>query len=916
MQRWGSQRLGCQFQGSINRCLYLPPPTSSFFYRQKSTTPIPKVKSRAFRKPRLPEIRPLATSTNPPSPIPKVGLYPATIPMATSIEIAAVPTLDTPGTCLFVHNEKRAYVFGRPSEGTQRAFNSRRLGMGSTEHVFLSGSVSWDQVGGLFGYILTVGGTLEASREQTAILNEERQKKGKKTVKPGVFEAIGIHGGENLCHSLAACRPVILRQPVSVVTYEHRTDPRAKTIEDLEPDWQDDAIRVWNIPVQRERSSSPQKRRRSSSIVGDLSPSSAQFKELAKLSDPEYAATLVEKTMFNGHLKGNGVLVPTQLSQVKPTDTVFVRKGGDVSLYKGPRPGDRAEISNPDEIVWIFPEHEGLIDRKADLINVTHRPLPPTIYSQTSMCYLVKCHDRRGKFNPARAKELGVAVSDFKHLTQGRSVAGKDGMTVTPDMVLGEMQLGNGFIVADIESRDFLDSFFERPEWSNTELMANVVTLYWILGPGLANDARIHQFIQEHPNMKHVFCAQDTCPNMIALAGPSELQTKLRRIDPERFSLLKYDNTIKGDLPPGLKVEHGRIGSKMSLMPRLRFDTGTVAPFPNLAEAAQSVSDEIMDLARKAQEETSDPEFLKRIDEEERDIPNRDAEIIPLGTGSSIPGKYRNVSATLIRVPGIGNYLLDCGEGTLGQIRRLFGDEETGNILRDMKCIVISHLHADHHLGVPSFIKAWYEHTLEDSNAKLAISCISRYRGLLEEVSQVEDIGFHRLHFPSCSQSDKFNTGRREVKDDSFGLRSITRVAVPHCWLSFATEIELTSGLRIAYSGDCRPSDDFARECEGAHLLVHECTFDDDMLSHAKKKKHSTMGEALSVAHKMKARRTLLTHFSQRYVKSDSLKREDAGEAGEVLMAFDHMRVRLGDFKKAAAFQPAIAQMLADAGDK
>jgi ribonuclease Z len=205
---------------------------------------------------------------------------------------------------------------------------------------------------------------------------------------------------------------------------------------------------------------------------------------------------------------------------------------------------------------------------------------------------------------------------------------------------------------------------------------------------------------------------------------------------------------------------------------------------------------------------------------------------------------------------------------------------------------------------------------LEDSNAKLAISCISRYRGLLEEVSQVEDIGFHRLHFPSCSQSDKFNTGRREVKDDSFGLRSITRVAVPHCWLSFATEIELTSGLRIAYSGDCRPSDDFARECEGAHLLVHECTFDDDMLSHAKKKKHSTMGEALSVAHNMKARRTLLTHFSQRYVKSDSLKREDAGEAGEVLMAFDHMRVRLGDFKKAAAFQPAIAQMLADAGDK
>jgi ribonuclease Z len=33
-------------------------------------------------------------------------------------------------------------------------------------------------------------------------------------------------------------------------------------------------------------------------------------------------------------------------------------------------------------------------------------------------------------------------------------------------------------------------------------------------------------------------------------------------------------------------------------------------------------------------------------------------------------------------------------------------------------------------------------------------------------------------------------------------------------------------------------------------------------------------------------------------------------------MAFDHMSVKLGDFKKAAAFQPAIAKLLAHTEDK
>lgn len=781
--------------------------------------------------------------------------------------------------------------------------------MASTEHVFLSGSMGWGQIGGLFGYLLTVGGALEASRDQLRLQNAERAEKGLKPIQQTLQDSIGVHGGENLCHSLAACRAVILRQPLSMEAFEQRTDRRTETPENLEPDWEDDALRVWKVPIRRARSSSPQKRRRISDSMEDEDP----FKDKGRPSDPEFAKTIVEKIMFNGQLNGWGLLTSKPLSSVKSTDTAFVSENDVLSVYNGPYAAD-GPLSNPNQVAWVVPTKSDKLRQNG--LRINHYPLASTTYSRDSLSYIVKCHGRRGKFNPTAAKALGVKPQDFKVLASGQNAQGKDGITVTPDMVLGEPQPGKGFIVADIATRDVLDPFMDRPEWSNPELMADIVAMYWIVGPGLANDAQIQKFVKEHPQMKHIFFAEDISPNVISLVGPAELQTKLRCIDPDRYPLLKYDNTAKGEFIEAPEVELGRAGKKMNLMPRLMFDAKAGAPFPNLLEAAKSVSPEILEMAAKAKAETSDPEFLRQVEEHETDIPSRDTEIIPLGTGSSAPGKYRNVSATLIRVPGIGNYLLDCGEGTLGQIKRLFGEEETRTIIRDLKCIVISHLHADHHLGTPTIVNAWYRETLDDGNATLSISCIKRYRQLLEEVAQVEDFGFHRLRFPHCTDSDDRDVVYGEDLAQNFGLNSIKRIPVTHCWRSHAVQIELTSGLRIAYSGDCRPSEQFARVCEGAHLLIHECTFDDGMERHAKKKNHSTIGDALSVARMMKARRLLLTHFSQRYVKADTLKRDIVdGDEMEVLMALDHMKVRLGDFKAAAAFQPAITKLLDASSD-
>ena len=68
------------------------------------------------------------------------------------------------------------------------------------------------------------------------------------------------------------------------------------------------------------------------------------------------------------------------------------------------------------------------------------------------------------------------------------------------------------------------------------------------------------------------------------------------------------------------------------------------------------------------------------------------------------------VSSTLIRIPGYGNILLDAGEGTWGQLARMYGTNKEDvnnvwNVLRQTRCIFASHIHGDHHMGLAQILR-------------------------------------------------------------------------------------------------------------------------------------------------------------------------------------------------------------------
>ena len=178
----------------------------------------------------------------------------------------------------------------------------------------------------------------------------------------------------------------------------------------------------------------------------------------------------------------------------------------------------------------------------------------------------------------------------------------------------------------------------------------------------------------------------------------------------------------------------------------------------------------------------------------------------------------------------------------------------------------------------------------------------------LSEYSSVEDYGFSRIAplYISPAKTYKSQKSRlswfvppsvlaaqgsaaaktelladNEVPPSLLNLQDIQAVLVRHCHGARAVSITFPSGFKASYSGDCRPSQEFAQIGKGSTVCIHEATFDDELLGDAQAKNHSTTSEALGIAQAMGAKACVLTHFSQRYQKLPVLEHGAGGDVEE-----------------------------------
>lgn len=296
-------------------------------------------------------------------------------------------------------------------------------------------------------------------------------------------------------------------------------------------------------------------------------------------------------------------------------------------------------------------------------------------------------------------------------------------------------------------------------------------------------------------------------------------------------------------------------------------------------------------------------------EEEDKSYPK----LVFLGTGSCIPNKTRNVSSILVYTTPESCVLLDCGEGTYGQILRFYGKDKAKKVLSDLKAIFISHLHADHHIGLIGLlrqrIRAFEEQQMTVQPLKLFApeqiqSYLSFYHYRIEPIR-------HSFVLVRNQMLGHDQPNEKNKRYSCCGLLDITTCLVPHCKHAFAVAITVDNEekTKITYSGDCLPSEALVELGMNSHVLIHEATMEDELEDEAKLKMHSTISQAIRQGELMGAKHTILTHFSQRYAK---LPRMEYTPDKQVGIAFDNMAVTMGELKTLNLLYPTLKLMFSE----
>ena len=269
-----------------------------------------------------------------------------------------------------------------------------------------------------------------------------------------------------------------------------------------------------------------------------------------------------------------------------------------------------------------------------------------------------------------------------------------------------------------------------------------------------------------------------------------------------------------------------------------------------------------------------------------------DLSVFFAGTAGSVPTARRGLPALLVRRGG-DRLLFDCGEGTQRQLVRSVG-------LPDVSDVFLTHLHADHWLGLPGMLKTF---DLRDRDRPLtiwgprgtrevvgAVRFVygrTRYPLELRELAPAEPVTFDGYAVtPFGVQHRGASYGYAIVEDERpgrFDAELAERLGVSpgpdFGRLQRGESVdgvapdqvvgEARSGRKVVISGDTRPCDAVAVAAHQADVLVHEATFAAEEGERAVETGHSTAAEAATLARDADVRLLALTHVSNRYGGSE-----------------------------------------------
>ncbi|KAJ8389118.1 hypothetical protein AAFF_G00123240 [Aldrovandia affinis] len=534
------------------------------------------------------------------------------------------------------------------------------------------------------------------------------------------------------------------------------------------------------------------------------------------------------------------------------------------------------------------------------------------------VAFICKLHPKKGNFLVLKAKELGLPVGTpaigpiIAALKDGRSVT-FGGKEIHPEEVCTPTDPGPVFIVVECPSEEFVqplctNQVLSRYQSGGAEDTAALV-VHMTPESVLETDGYKSWMERFAPGTEHLILNEQV--STVHHVRSHKIQTQLNLIHPEIFPELKSYTTK--DKQAALHVPNVRAECllKFQLRPKVEWQRDAVPSY---------------DASEFVREAAELPGFLKEVEECKRHIVDpgivsgraeKYPEVVFLGTASALPMKIRNVSATLLNISPTQSVLLDCGEGTFGQLCRHYGNK-VDEVLSKLSTIFVSHLHADHHTGLLNLLLQ-RERALDSEGKPFSpvylVAPIQIMSWLNQYHDHCQEILSHINIVPAWLMTEGAEVPKQKTK--SFiqsllkmnDLEKFQTCAVRHCKNAFACSLKHRSGWQLVFSGDTMPCEALVKMGKNATLLIHEATLEDGLEEEAVEKRHSTTSQAIDIGMRMNAEFIMLNHFSQRYAKIPLFSADFNDRVG---IAFDHMGIRPGDFRVLPKLTLALKALFAE----
>jgi ribonuclease Z len=267
-----------------------------------------------------------------------------------------------------------------------------------------------------------------------------------------------------------------------------------------------------------------------------------------------------------------------------------------------------------------------------------------------------------------------------------------------------------------------------------------------------------------------------------------------------------------------------------------------------------------------------------------------------LGCGSATPSFRHLPACQAVEYRG-RVMLIDCGEGAQLSIRR---QRLKFSRITD---VFISHMHGDHFLGLPGLLSTLSLHEVggcvrvhifeegaklldqimrvvcHETSFKIEYNIITPQGGIVFDDDALRVTAFPLYHRVPCvgyrfDEKPKarhlrgdmikfFNVPIRQLADIKAGKDFITDDG------RVIENARLTSdadpSMSYAYCSDTMFDTRVADSVRGVHTIYHEATYTGDLEQEARRRAHSTAGQAAQIAQMAGAQQLILGHYSKRY---------------------------------------------------